>query len=312
MPTRLTVFRSTAFRLVALYLALFALSVGAILAYVYWNTALLLERQTDETVRTEVQGLSDQYRLRGLRGLADTIQRRGQDTEGSLYLLTNPAGGRIIGNLNSLPDEAEGKSGFFEFPYNFNNGRVVEIHQARAFHTELTGGYELVVGRDVEELRQFGQIIRNSLLTALAMALALGLSGGLLMSRNFLNRVDSITAASQAIMAGDLSGRMPVSGSGDELDKLAQSLNDMLDQIERLMAGMREVSSNVAHDLRSPLTRLKARVESALRSGRSTEHKAALEQTIEEADRLIHTFNALLSIARARPANRARGSIRWM
>jgi signal transduction histidine kinase len=295
----MTLFRSTAFRLVALYLAMFALSVGAILGYVYWNTALLLERQTDDTLRAEVQGLSDQYQLRGLRGLADTIQRRGQDSKGSLYLLANPAGGHIIGNLNSLPDEAEKHLGFFEFPYNFNNGRIVEIHQARAFHSELEGGFELVVGRDVEELRQFGQIIRNSMLWALGIALVLGVSGGLLLSRNFLRRVDSITAASQSIMAGDLSGRMPVAGTGDELDKLAQSLNEMLDQIERLMAGMREVSSNVAHDLRSPLTRLKARVESALRSGKPNEHKAALEQTIEEADRLIHTFNALLSIARA-------------
>ena len=295
----MTLFRSTAFRLVALYLALFALSVAAILGYVYWNTALLLERQTDETLRAEVQGLSDQYQLRGLRGLADTIQRRGQDSKGALYLLANPAGGHIIGNLNSLPDEAEAHLGFFDFPYNFNNGRIVEIHQARAFHSELAGGFELVVGRDVEELRQFGQIIRNSMLWALGISLILGVSGGLLLSRNFLRRVDSITAASKSIMAGDLSGRMPVAGSGDELDKLAQSLNEMLDQIERLMAGMREVSSNVAHDLRSPLTRLKARIESALRSGKPKEHRAALEQTIEEADRLIHTFNALLSIARA-------------
>jgi hypothetical protein len=170
---------------------------------------------------------------------------------------------------------------------------------ARAFHAELPNGYEVLVGRDVQELRIFADIIRRTLFWALAFALVLGLGGGLLMSRNFLRRVDSITDASRSIMNGNLAGRMPVSGSGDELDRLAGSLNEMLDQIERLMAGMREVSSNVAHDLKSPLTRMKARVESALRSGKSSEYRDALNQTIEESDRLLQTFNALLSIARA-------------
>jgi hypothetical protein len=121
----------------------------------------------------------------------------------------------------------------------------------------------------------------------------------LLTSRNFLRRVDAITDASRTIMGGDLSSRMPVLGTGDELDKLARSLNEMLDQIERLMTGMKEVSSNVAHDLKTPLTRLRARVESALRSNNKTEYRAALDKTIEESDRLLQTFNALLSIARA-------------
>ena len=111
------------------------------------------------------------------------------------------------------------------------------------------------------------RIIRNTLITGTLIALVLGIGGGLLTSRNFLRRVDAITDASRSIMQGDLSGRMPVKGTGDELDRLAQSLNQMLDQIERLMRGMQEVSSNVAHDLRTPLTRIKARAELALRSG---------------------------------------------
>ncbi|MGL4296602.1 MAG: sensor histidine kinase, partial [Aestuariivirga sp.] len=121
-------------------------------------------------------------------------------------------------------------------------------------------------------------------------------------------RVDAITAASHTIMAGDMGGRMPVSGSGDELDRLALALNQMLDQIQRLMAGMQEVSSNVAHDLKTPLTRVKARVEAALRSGNAGEYKAALEKTVEESDRLLDTFNALLSIARAE-AGQARSGL---
>jgi signal transduction histidine kinase len=127
----------------------------------------------------------------------------------------------------------------------------------------------------------------------------LGLGGGLLMSRNFLRRVDAITEASRTIMAGNMSGRMPVQGSSDELDRLALALNEMLDQIESLMAGMQEVSSNVAHDLKTPLTRIKARVEAALRSGSEADYRAALESTVDDSDRLLETFNALLSIARA-------------
>jgi hypothetical protein len=277
---------------------LFAISVGALLAYVYWNTAGLLERQTDETIRAEVQGLADQYRLRGLRGIVDTIERRSKEDTGSVYLLVDGAGRRVAGNLESLPPQAEDGSDWIDFPLIVGTGPQRENHMARAFHADLTSGYEILVGRDVQELRLFADIIRRTLFWALAFALVLGLGGGLLMSRNFLRRVDSITDASRSIMDGNLAGRMPVSGSGDELDRLAQSLNEMLDQIERLMAGMKEVSSNVAHDLKTPLTRLKARVESALRAGNDGDYREALEKTIEESDRLLNTFNALLSIAR--------------
>lgn len=300
--------RTSTFRLAALYLIVFALSVGALLGYVYWNTALLLERQTDETIRAEVQALADQYRFRGLRGIIDTIQRRAEDDRGSLYLLTDRSGRRIAGNLGGLPPQAEDEEQWIEFPLDVVRGGHKENHVARAFHTYLTGDFDLIVGRDVDALRQFAGIMRVTLLYALAIALVLGLGGGLLMSRNFLRRVDAITAASQSIMGGNLAGRMPVSGSGDELDRLALALNQMLDQIERLMAGMKEVSSNVAHDLKTPLTRIKAMVEAALRSEKPDDYRAALERTVDESDRLLQTFNALLSIARAE-AGQARSGL---
>lgn len=293
-------FHTSTFRLSAVYLIVFIVSVGAILAYIYWNTAGLLERQTDETIRAEVQGLADQYRIRGLDGVLDTVRRRSSDDSGSIYLLTTPEGVRMAGNLVSVPDEiAIEDSGWTEFPFNVKTSTGTEPHRARVYYTELPGENVLVVGRDIEDMRQFATIIRNTLITGTLIALALGIGGGLLTSRNFLRRVDAITDASRSIMQGDLSGRMPVQGTGDELDRLAQSLNRMLDQIERLMRGMQEVSSNVAHDLRTPLTRIKARAESALRSGAEGDFKAALERTIEESDRLLQTFNALLSIAKA-------------
>jgi signal transduction histidine kinase len=296
----LKLFQTSTFRLAALYLVLFALSVGALLGYVYLNTAVLLERQTDDTIRAEVQALADQYRLRGLTGIIDTVQRRSQEDTGSIYLLTDPSSARIAGNIDQLPPEAKNDStNWIEFPVNVKRGGKVESHTARAFHTDLSGDYELVAGRDVEALRQFDALIRHTIYGTLGIALVLGLGIGLLLSRNLLRRVDAITDASRHIMDGNMAGRMPVSGSGDELDRLAQALNEMLDQIERLMAAMKEVSSNVAHDLKTPLTRIKARVESALRSGNANEYHEALDKTVEESDRLLQTFNSLLSIARA-------------
>ena len=299
MTGRAKLLRTSTFRLAALYLILFAISVGALLGYVYWNTAVLLQEQTDYTIQAEVQALADQYQLRGLGGILDTVQRRSSDDNGSVYLLAAPAGQRIAGNLDDLPVVPKGDTSWIEFPLDVQNGATRENHVARAFYTELAGGFKLIVGRDVQSLRQFATIIRQSIFYALAIALVLGLGGGLLMSRNFLRRVDAITEASRTIMAGNMSGRMPVTGSNDELDRLALALNEMLEQIESLMGAMKEVSSNVAHDLKTPLTRIKARVEAALRSGDEAEYRAALENTVDESDRLLDTFNALLSIARA-------------
>jgi signal transduction histidine kinase len=308
VTVRAKLLRTSTFRLAALYLILFAVSVGALLGYVYLNTAVLLQEQTDYTIQAEVQALSDQYQLRGLSGILDTVQRRSADDTGSVYLLAAPAGQRIAGNLDDLPAVPKDDTSWIEFPLEVQKGAVRESHVARAFYTDLPGGFKLIVGRDVESLRQFASIIRQSILYALAIALVLGLGGGLLMSRNFLRRVDAITDASRTIMAGNMSGRMPVSGSNDELDRLALALNEMLEQIESLMGAMKEVSSNVAHDLKTPLTRIKARVEAALRAGTEAEYRAALENTVDESDRLLETFNALLSIARAE-AGQARSGL---
>jgi signal transduction histidine kinase len=303
------IFRTSTFRLSAIYLILFALSVSSVLGYVYLNTVGILERQTDETIRAEVQGLADQYQLLGLRGVASVIQRRMDEGQGSIYLLVNPLKQRVVGNIDLLPVESIGEAGWIDFPITVGKGPNRQRHIGRAYHSPLKGGYTLLVGQDVEALRLFGNTIRRAVTWALALALVLGLGGGWLLSRNFLRRVDAITATSRTIMDGDLTQRMPISGSHDELDRLAESLNGMLGQIERLMAGMKDVTSNVAHDLKTPLTRLKARVESALRSDNGSDHREALEKTIEESDRLLATFNALLSIARAESGNSREGLV---
>ncbi len=306
-PWTLRLLRTSTFRLAAVYLIVFALSVGAVLGYVYWQTLKLLDEQAEETIAAEVQGIAEQYALNGAPGVMAVIKRRSQLDTGGLYLLTTPVGKRLAGNLKSLPAMALNKPGWIEFSFGVETPRGLTEHRARAYYTRLKGGYHLIIGRDIQQLRQFGRIIRNTLFWALGLTAILGIGGGLLLSRNFLRRIDAITATVRSIRAGRMSDRVPVEGSGDELDRLASALNDMLDEIERLMKGMREVSSNIAHDLRTPLNRLRAQAEDALRSNDPDRHREALEMTIARADELLKTFNALLFIARAEAGQGASG-----
>ena len=306
-PWTLRLLRTSTFRLAAVYLVVFALSVGAVLGYVYWQTLKLLDEQAEDTIAAEVQGIAEQYALNGAPGVMAVIKSRSRLDTGGLYLLTTPVGKRMAGNLRALPTVALTKPGWIEFAFGVETPGGLIKHRARAYYTRLKGGYHLIIGRDIQQLRQFGRIIRNTLIWALGLTGLLGIGGGLLLSRNFLRRIEAITATVRSIRAGKLARRVPVDGSGDELDRLSQALNDMLDQIERLMKGMREVSSNIAHDLRTPLNRLRSQAEDALRSGEPEEHRAALEKTIERADELLKTFNALLFIARAEAGQAARG-----
>jgi signal transduction histidine kinase len=271
-----------------------------LLAYVYWNTAGFLVRQTDEAVQAEITGLAEQYAQGGLPLLVHTVIQRSRDPGQSLYLVLDPAGDVLAGNLDAKPKAAPGPDGWMDFSYNRKGLEGVEIKAARARAFFLPEGFYLLVGRDVQERREIESLITSALAWAIALTLALGLVGGLFMSRNMLARVDAINRSSRDIMQGDLSRRLPIAGTGDELDQLGRNLNAMLDQIEALMTGMRQVTDNVAHDLRSPLNRLRNRLEvTLLRDTSPDEYRQTLEKTIAEADGLLGTFNALLMIARA-------------
>jgi len=311
VPALAKLLSTTTFRLATSYLLVFVLSVGAIFGYVYWSTTVLLERQTDQTIQAELTGLAEQYRQGRLPRLVASVARRTKDPGASVYLVADFADRRVAGNMTRVPPGVDDEAGWTEFPYQVRTPGGLNRHQARAYYTRLAGGFTLIVGRDVQEQREFTRLITRTLAWALALTLALGLGGGLLISRRFLQRIDTINRTSRAIMHGDLSERMPVSGSGDEIDRLSDALNEMLEQIERLMAGMREVSDNVAHDLKSPLTRLRAGIEDALRSNDKRRFRTALETTLAEADNVLKTFEALLSIARAE-SGEARAAIAAM
>ncbi len=296
------VVRTSTFRLVAIYLLVFAVSVAAVLAYTWWQAQRLLQAQIEQTIAADVRGIAEQYAINGPGGVVAVLRRRTQQgVPGGLYLLSGPDGKVLAGNLPQLPEELQKRerSGWVDFTISVITPSGPRERHVRAYYIHLAEGLHIVIGRDIEHLFQFRRVIRNVLLWTLGLTTLLGIGGGLLLSRNFLRRIDGITASVRAIRAGRLARRVPVEGSGDELDRLAEALNDMLDQIERLMQGMREVSSNIAHDLKTPLTRLKAQTENALRAGGEEQRREALASTIAQADELLRTFNSLLLIARA-------------
>ncbi|WP_332118472.1 ATP-binding protein [Azorhizobium caulinodans] len=301
--------RTTAFKLLAVYLVIFALFAVSMIGYVAWHTRRLVESQVTENVDAEVRFLAEQYRLGGIQRLVLVIDRRARRPGSSIYLLTNFAGEVLASNVSELPIGLLDQQGTRVTTYKRSEEPGAKENLAYVEVFMLPGGYRLLVGKDIEDRDTLRQLVVRPAQGALVMILILGLAGGVFVTRRVLKRIDAMNATTERIMAGDLTGRLQVNGTGDEFDRLAQSLNAMLERIESLMAGLKEVSDNIAHDLKTPLTRLRNRAEEALR-GATTEDewRSALETTIEESDGLIRTFDALLMIARAE-AGQARASM---
>jgi signal transduction histidine kinase len=296
----LNLLRTVAFRIVLVYILLFAVSAAAIVWFTYWNTKRSLDRETDQTIDAEVTGLAEQYQRLGLPGLADVILSRSIHEGQGLYLLTDGEDHVIAGNLESWPPIDHTYGDFIEFDYRRRVGDQLERHRARGRIFPLTEGFRLLIARDIQERYKSQKLFTTTLPWSLALMLGLGVLGGALISWNLLTRLDSINRASREIMAGDLSRRIPVTRARDEYDTLAQNLNRMLDRIERLMRGMRDVTDSIAHDLRTPLNRLRNRLEGImLHLSPDTREYAEVESAVDETDQLIGTFNALLLIAEA-------------
>jgi signal transduction histidine kinase len=295
-------FRTTTFKLTLVYLTVFALFAAFLLGYFAFNTRRLITEQITDTVNAEITGLSEQYRLGGIRRLVVVVDNRARRPGSSLYLVTTFTGEALAGNVTALAPGILDKPGWTETVYH----RIEEAesdhpdHQALVQVFQLPGGFRLLVGRDLDERERIYHIVLSAGRWSVAIVVVLGLIGGLFVTRRVLRRVDAMTETTRTIMRGDLGERLPVAGTGDELDRLAENLNAMLERIEALMHGLKEVSDNIAHDLKTPLTRLRNSSEEALRTAKSEpEYRAALESTIEESEGLIRTFNALLMIARA-------------
>ncbi len=292
--------RTTAFQLTLVYLVVFALFAAFLVGYFALNTRRLINEQIVGTVDTEVTALTGQYNQAGIRRLVVIVDVRSRRPGSSLYLVTTPTGEGLAGNVGSLEPGILESQGWVETAYRRLEEPESAEHNALVRVSRLPGGIRLLVGRDLDERERMFHIVAVAGRWSVALVVVLGVLGGIFVSRRVLNRVEAMTATAQTIMAGDLSGRLSVTGSGDEFDRLALNLNVMLERIDSLMRGLKEVTDNVAHDLKTPLTRLRNRCEAALRMAKTdADYRRVLEETIEESVGLIRTFDALLMIARA-------------
>lgn len=292
---------TTAVRLSALYLGLFALCAIVLVFYVTAISEGMQRDRTQEAIANELRIVAGAYRGGGVAGLVRVIERRSRQPGANLYAIATPTGELIAGNIAALQPGVLDAEGWSTLPFRYQRiGETAdENHRALAQVVFLTNGMRLMVGRDIGEREQVRGLVRQALVMALAIMFAGALAIWFFVGRRALKRIDHMSNASKKILAGDLSQRLPVNGSGDEFDRLSLSLNTMLGRIERLNEGLRQVSDNIAHDLKTPLTRLRNRAEAALAENGGPEvQQEALEQMIADSDQLIRTFNALLMISR--------------
>ncbi|MBB3591965.1 hypothetical protein FHX08_002309 [Rhizobium sp. BK529] len=293
-------FKSTAVRLSALYILLFSICAATLVFYVTAMSQRLLTGQIREAVAQEVTQVQRAYDAGGMNLLLRTMERRARQPGANLYLIAGPSGDILAGNVASVQPGVFEEQGWTSIPFmyqRYTDSGVVR-HTAIANIFVLDNGLRVLIGRDLGEPERFRVLVRQALMIALAI---MGLGAIIIwfgIGRNALKRIDRMSDASKKIMAGDLAQRLPVGGSGDEFDRLSISLNTMLERIEKLNEGLRQVSDNIAHDLKTPLTRLRNKAADALDSENGEARRGALEGIISESDQLIRTFNALLMISR--------------
>ena len=299
--------RSASFRLTLIYILLFGGSAAVLLGFLYWATAGTLSDQNDATIEADIKGLAEQYELRGTPGVAAIISERVRRDPGgrTVYLLTDPLRRPLVGNLSDWPTVDPDARGWIEFELKDRDSPDGEVYLARARSFVLQGGLNLLVGREVRELVRTRNMVINAMIWGIAITLALALAGGIAMSRSTTRRSEAINQTSREIADGALDRRIPTRGTGDEFDRLAAQLNEMLDRNQSLMEGLRHVTDNIAHDLRTPLSRLRQTLEGLEEDGLSGPERAArIDRAIGEADGLLSIFNALLRITQIEAGGR--------
>jgi signal transduction histidine kinase len=292
--------RTTPFRLTLLFLALFAAGAGAFLIYIYLATAGEVNRRARAEMDREQRVLTRAYQRGGVDAVNQLVIERSTNDPLYVGMLMRPDGTKISGTLETTPAQPPtGEEAWIPFSL---SGRETVGRQVK-----LPGGEFLMLGVDVEDQRGYVLRVARASWGAGALVLILGLAGGLLISRRASQYMTGLTTAVAAVRGGDLKARAPLRGTGDEYDELAAGMNDMLDRIEKLMGGLRHAGDAIAHDLRTPLTRLRSRLEVAsleVEAGRG-DPQAALDQALQDADNLLKTFSAVLSISRLQAAGQA-------
>ena len=303
----INLFRLTSFRLIFIYTILLVVSVFLIAFYLHLSTSRDLKNRVDEDTIKESKMLISVYQRGGVNRLARSIAQLSQIPNANLYALRNNKNDIIAGNFNdkeSLWNLKRLDDGWVSFSSirnqeTINQSLPPKEQFFRGKEFILQGSYNLIIGRDVSnEVYLWKRFLKN-IISATFFVLILGLFGGYVLSRNILNRISAINRTSIEIMDGDLSQRLPVGLINDELDQLSVNLNIMLDRLNKLMTGMKDVSDNIAHDLRTPLNKIRTNLEVTLMSNPTSDnYKNSIQEVIQDIDIVINTFNSLLAISR--------------
>lgn len=304
-------FRSSTFRIALVYTIIFSLSVLILFSFFYWLTIDYLQRQAKLTIDAEITVLEESYRKKGFVGLrlqlAENISRQ-TPGDPSIYLLTDDSYRTLIGNLDRWPAVSFDNDGWMDFKLDDREDDSVDIFRAMAKPVQIDNQFWLMVGQSMKDLRRVHDQLIKALVSGLFLLGGLALAGGFIMRGMITRRLDAINRTSRKIMQGDIQERIESNGTQDEFDQLAINLNDMLDEIELGINNVRRVSDNIAHDLKTPLARIKNRLEELrIQVSGDAKSKTMVNQITIQADRLLETFNALLRIGRIEASQRKQG-----
>ena len=293
-------FRTTVVRLSLVYILVFALGATALLIAVYVLTVRVIDSETDSVIQAELQGLAEQYSRLGLQGLAQVIRDRseGPTHTRSVYLLLSPNDLPIVGNLNTWPTQGHEAGRWLQFDTQVRVVDQYQAHPVRAALINLPGGYRLLVGTDVIERVRFERVMKQVGAWAVLLIIVLGASIGVWVNRRLLKQVNKVAAAGREIADGDFGRRLPLQGTGDELDTLAANLNLLLDRIEQLTVALKFVIDGTAHDLKGPLNRLRVRIERSIAATDGAQRQM-LDDVLRDAEAVQRTLDSLLRIAQA-------------
>jgi signal transduction histidine kinase len=291
---------SSTFKLALIAIGTFGVIVSVIFGYVYLSTSSYVRDRSDRAVMTEYSSLLAAYERNGRDGLIALIQQRMADKSFAdhVYLLVDPSLAVLGGNLRAWPSTATAAGGWTEFRAAGPSPNAPGQPLLRAMLETLPGGDRLLVGKDIGDLDGFTDQIKTAVVSGVALIFVLAGVASILVTRRTVGRIESINATSQAIMLSGLDKRIPLRGTNDEWDRVAENLNLMLDRIETLMGEVRQVSDNVAHDLRTPLTRMRGRLEKAYHGPRIGENDQSLiGDTIADLDAVLRILLSIMRIA---------------
>jgi signal transduction histidine kinase len=299
--------RSWTFNLALIWIGVFGALVLALIGYLYWATSSYVLSRSDRAIATEQAALHKAYDRGGRDGLIAAIGERAADDhlDGGVYLLADSSFAPVAGNLKVWPSTLQGREGWSNFDARLSNSDAADGAQARAMVETLTDGYHLLVGKDISDLDEFARKINLALALVVLLIFVLAGFSSISVTRRTVGRIEAINATSRAIMQTGLGKRIPLRGTRDEWDQLAENLNLMLDRIEALMGEVKQVTDNVAHDLRTPLTRIRGRLEKARSAPREAgSDQSLIDAVMVELDGVLRMFSAITRVSQIEASDR--------